>query len=343
MPPREYVTGETINVSMSLLRAMDRGLLQTDCGSFEEAVVLADALTLPAVPGDDRHCQGNAARCAVELALLDAFGKHFQRPLSDVTRQLARPHLYEAKQRVQYSGVITSARGFKARTMGLMMRIYGFRQVKVKVGMEGHDDPQRLQAIRSRTGAKMDIRIDANEAWSPGEAAERIRALEPFGITSVEQPLPHWAAGHLAELRNQVRTPIMLDESLCSEVDANRAAEEGLCDIFNLRLSKCGGFTRSLRLAVLAKKAGLCCQLGCQVGETSILSAAGRHFAASVSGLRYLEGSYDSRLVGEALGKKNITFGWGGWAPAFTGGGLGIEIDDAALKRVTFHSEQLFA
>jgi L-Ala-D/L-Glu epimerase len=338
--PREYVTGETIDQSVALIRDMDRGYLNADCISFEESVSLADALMLPEVPGDDRQCQGNAARCAVELALLDAFGKHFKQPLSNVTRQLA-PQLFEPKARVQYSGVITSARGFKARTMGLMMRIYGFRQVKVKVGMEGYDDPERLRAIRSRIGAKMDIRLDANEAWSPQEAAERIRALEPFNISSIEQPLHQSAASSLAELRREVRTPIMLDESLCSETDGQRAADEGLCDIFNLRLSKCGGFTRSLRLAVLAKKHGLSCQLGCQVGETAILSAAGRHFATSVAGLRYLEGSYDSRLVREALGKKNITFGWGGWAPALAGGGLGIEIDEAALKRVTFRSEQI--
>jgi muconate cycloisomerase len=337
--PREYVTGETIDVSMSLLRELDRDGLRTNCESFVEAVGLADALELPAIPGDDRHCQGNAARCALELALLDAFGKHFQQPLSAVTRQLA-PELYEMLPRVQYSGIITSARGFKARTMGLIMRLYGFRQLKVKVGMAGYDDPARLQAIRSRTGSKMDIRIDANEAWTPAEAPSRIQALAPFDISSVEQPLSHVDAGHLPALRRQVPTAIMLDESLCSEVDGMRAVEEGLCDIFNLRLSKCGGFTRSLRLASLAKKHGLSCQLGCQVGETAILSAAGRHFAASVAGLRYLEGSYDRRLVGEALGKKDITFGWGGWAPALGGFGLGIEIDDAALARVTTQAEQ---
>jgi muconate cycloisomerase len=338
--PREYVTGETIDVSESLLREMDRKLLQVNCASFADAVNLADALELPALPGDDRHCLGNAARCALELALLDAFGKHFQQSLSNVTRQLA-PELFEPKPRVQYSGVITSARGFKARTMGLIMRLYGFRQIKVKVGMEGYNDAARLKAIRARTGSRMDIRIDANEAWASGVAAEHIQALEPFGISSVEQPLSHADAGHLPELRRRIRTPIMLDESLCSETDGVRAVEAGLCDIFNLRLSKCGGYTRSLRLASLAKKHSLSCQLGCQVGETAILSAAGRHFAASVAGLRYLEGSYDRRLVGEALGQKDITFGWGGWAPALSGFGLGIELDDAALKRVTTHAEQI--
>src|SRR5438045_7768492 len=105
--------------------------------------------------------------------------------------------------------------------------------------------------------------------------------------------------------------PIMLDESLCCDVDAERAVRGGWCDLFNLRLSKCGGFIPTLRLAQLARRHGLNCQLGCQVGETAVLSAAGRHFAASVAGLRYLEGSYDRHLVREALGTSDLTFGWG--------------------------------
>ena len=43
-------------------------------------------------------------------------------------------------------------------------------------------------------------------------------------------------------------TPIMLDESLTSEHDARRAIDSGTCDLFNIRLSKCGGFLSSLRL-----------------------------------------------------------------------------------------------
>ena len=73
----------------------------------------------------------------------------------------------------------------------------------------------------------------------------------------------------------------------------------------------------------------------------AILSAAGRHFAASVGGLRYVEGSYDRYLVREALGTRNLTFGRGGWAKALKGGGLGVEIDPAALRRVTVRSRRL--
>jgi muconate cycloisomerase len=96
-----------------------------------------------------------------------------------------------------------------------------------------------------------------------------------------------------------------------------------------------------LRLAQFARAHGLGCQLGCQVGETALLSAAGRHFACSVDGLRYLEGSYDRHLVRESLSTRDITFRWGGWAPALPGSGLGATVDPQALERVTVRKEPL--
>lgn len=338
--PRQYVTGETIDTAIDLLKRTElRGQLEA-CGDFEKAVRMAERLELAAVPGDERRCQGNAARCAVETAVLDAYGQRFGQPVSAITKLLA-PDLYQPRDQVQYSGAITSAQGgMKLRLAAWRLRIYRFRQIKVKVGIEGHDDPYRLRIIRGRVGST-DLRVDANEAWSPGEAAERIRALEPHGIRAVEQPIAHEHFGRLAELRRQVKTPIMLDESLCGRVDAERAVGEKACDLFNIRLSKCGGFIPSLRLAQLAKQSGLGYQLGCQVGETAILSAAGRHWASSVADIRYLEGSYDRHLVKESLGTADITFGWGGWAPALGGPGLGVRIDPAALQRVAIRQELL--
>jgi muconate cycloisomerase len=214
--------------------------------------------------------------------------------------------------------------------------------VKVKVGIPGYDDAGRLRAIRSFiVGRNLDLRVDANEAWSPAEAVERIRALEPAGISSVEQPVPHAQADDLAMVRKQVKVPIMLDESLCSTTDAERAVERGTCDLFNLRLSKCGGFIPTVRLAQFARRHGIGYQLGCQIGETALLSAAGRHFACGVAGLRHAEGSYDRHLVREALGTTDLTFGWGGWAPALTGPGLGMTVDPQALERVTIRSQAL--
>jgi muconate cycloisomerase len=338
--PREYVTGETIDSARALLRTSDLAAQLEDCRDFAAAAALAERLRLAPVPGDDRACQGNAARCAVELALLDAYGRHFGASVADVTRLLAAD-LYEPRPQVYYSGIITSSQGMKLRWAAWKMRIYGFRQLKIKVGIDGQDDVARLAIVRRRLGRRADLRIDANEAWSGHDAGRRIAALKPFGITSVEQPLPHAEVAMLAELRRSAGVPIMLDESLCSLVDAERAIVGQTCDLFNLRLSKCGGFIPSLRLAQLARRHGLACQLGCQVGETALLSAAGRYFAASVGGLRYVEGSYDRHLVREALACEDITFGWGGKAPALAGPGLGVTLDEAALERVAQRKEVL--
>jgi L-Ala-D/L-Glu epimerase len=338
--PREYVTSETAETAIDLLKKSGLAAQLTPCEDFAQAVAMIERIRPAAVPGDDRGCKGNAARCALELALLDAYGREYYEPLSTVTRLLA-PDIYEPKPRVRYSAAITSARGNKARFAALAMRLYRFKHLKVKVGIPGHEDVKRLRMIRRWAGRSMDIRIDANEAWSPAEAAARIHELEPFAISAVEQPVPHADVNSLAELRRQVQTPILLDESLCSMTDAERAVEHGTCDSFNVRLSKCGGYIPSLRLMQFAKQHGLTCQLGCQVGETAILSAAGRHFAATVSGLRAVEGSYDRHLVREPLGTEDLTFGWGGWAPILVSTGHGAIIDPAALERVTVRKETL--
>ncbi len=339
--PRDYVTGETIDFALDLLKRSDLAKqFDADTENFVQAVHLAERLKLTASPKDDRGILGNAARCAMELAVLDAFGRAFGEPLSRVT-ELVAPELYKFRDRVQYSGVIGNPRGWKKRAYPLVYRLAGFSQVKLKVGIEGQDDVKRTKLMRRWLGRKIDLRIDANEAWSPAEVTPRIAELEPFGITSVEQPVRHEDVACLADVRKQVKTPIMLDESLCGEVDAERAIRGGWCDLFNLRLSKCGGFIPSLRLAQLAKRHNLGYQLGCQVGETAILSAAGRHFATSVADIRYLEGSYDRHLVWESLAVEDLTFRRNGSAPAIIGSGLGFALDAARLDWVTKRKETL--
>jgi L-alanine-DL-glutamate epimerase-like enolase superfamily enzyme len=338
--PRDYVTGETVESCIELLKRSDLEKQLTPANDFAEAVQVAERIKLAEVPGDDRGIQGNAARCAVELAVLDAFGRSFGEPLMNVTKLVA-PDLYEAREEVRYSGAITKAKGWKAAVYPFVMRLMGFKHLKVKVGIPGYDDAKRLRAARRWGGKKMDIRIDANEAWMPDDAREHIHALRNFGISSVEQPLKHEDAAALAALREQSPIPVMLDESLCGMVDAERAVAGKWCDLFNIRLSKCGGFIPSLRLAQFAVRHGLGYQLGCQVGETAILSAAGRHFATSVKGIRYLEGSYDRHLVWEALSKEDLTFRRGGRVRILVGCGLAVDIDPDRVTWVTQRKENL--
>jgi muconate cycloisomerase len=337
--PREYVTGETIDSAMDLLGRSDLQAQMEPCGDFRAAVLVAERLRLAPISGDDRGCKGNGARCAVELAVLDAYGRRYGLPLSAAVN-VAAPDLLEPKPWVHYSGAITTgSTGLKIRALAFGMWLLDFSHIKVKVGIEGHDDVERLRLIRKRAGSKMDLRIDANEAWPAVVAAERMLALKPFNISAVEQPVPHEEVASLEGIRKQTGMPVMLDESLCGMVDAERAAAGGWCDLFNIRLSKCGGFLPSLRLAQFAVQHGLRYQLGCQIGETAILSAAGRHFASAVKGLHAVEGSYDRHLVREALGTTEMTFGRGGWARALTGSGLGVEVDAGALTRVTVREQ----
>ena len=140
--------------------------------------------------------------------------------------------IFALRRRCRYSGVITSKSSLTREVFSaLKNRLNWFKQVKIKVGTEGQDDPRRLLALRRALGRKMDVRIDANEAWSPDEVVERIGELEPFGITAVEQPVPHEQVACLREVRRRVRTPIMLDESLCSRRDAERAVADETCEI----------------------------------------------------------------------------------------------------------------
>lgn len=341
--PREYVTGETIDTAFEHLLHSDLAVQLAD--RFTNVPELIDIctrlkLTHPIV-GNGRECFGNAARAAVELSILDAAMRSFGEPLSAITAHVPETlAIRESKPRVQYSGAITPSERWKEWLKAKAMSWLGFRQIKVKVGVRGYDDVECLRRVRKSAGPGMDLRIDANEAWHCSELEERLAPLLPFGISSIEQPVPHAEVEQLAKIRERLQILIMLDESLCDFDDARRAIEQGTCDLFNLRISKCGGFLNTLRLAALANSAGLGYQLGCQVGETGILSAAGRHFACSVGGIRYLEGSYDRYLVRERLTREDLTFGRGGYAPALTEAGLGVHVDDAAVLRVTVKEER---
>ena len=125
----------------------------------------------------------------------------------------------------------------------------------------------------------------------------------------------------------------MADESVVTYNDAKNLIEHNACDYFNLRISKCGGLYRSLAIAHLAEQENVKLQLGCLVGETAILSAAGRHIAAYLSNIQFIEGSYSTLLLEEDIAKEEIVFGNEGKAPVLTGHGLGVNIQKEILNK----------
>ncbi len=335
--PRSYVTGETIESAFSALLAFDTPRHVGDPANMEQVVQRLDSLILPETQADPRGMNGNAARCALELSLLDAYARHFGTSVTEAIRffDATRDMRTAAPSPVRYSGAITAESAKKERISAWKMRIYGFAQMKIKVGVAGQNDPARLATLRRILGRSMDIRLDANEAWHADEVVQKVRPLLPFAPTALEQPLPHAEVEALAELRPQLGVPVMLDESLCGYPDATRAIEHGLADILNVRISKCGGLLPTLRIMALARRSGLGLQLGCHPGETGLLSAAGRHLASNITGLRYVEGSYDRHVLAENVTAEDITFGYGGRARPLKGPGLGVTVDLDSLERMT--------
>ncbi len=339
--PREYVTGETIDSAMTLLREVNwQKPLAGKIENIEDVIDRCNQIQLAPVGTGHRDCFGNSARCALEIAILDAITRACEKPISSLFDYVEGvSSIREDFEKVQYSAVITPCGTIREIYRALKYRYYKFRHCKVKVGVPGVSDTNSLSRIRRVLGKKCDIRIDANESWNSDDFVKKHDALKQYGISSIEQPVPHEDVSCLTEIRKQISTPVMLDESLCSFSDAENSIENQTCDLFNIRLSKCGGIIPSLKIAVLANQNGLGYQMGCQVGETGILSAAGRHFACSIKNICYREGSYDRFLVRERLTEEDLTFGYRGMAPALKGPGLGVTIDEESLSRVVQSQE----
>ena len=252
---------------------------------------------------------GNAARCALELAVLDAYGRRFGRPLGDAVRLADVPGLCGSARGRRGSGTAGRSRPSSSRQRAVSawkIWLYGFApgQAQGRRRRPGRPGPAARPAQDPRASGST-CGSTPTRRGRASEVVERVRPLLPFRPSVLEQPVKHAEVDALAELRPRLGMPVMLDESLCGYPDAVRSIERGTADLFNVRLSKCGGIIPSLRIIGLAQRSGVGVQLGCHPGETALLSAAGRHVASNVRGLRYVEGSYDSHiLAGEPDGRR---------------------------------------
>lgn len=141
----------------------------------------------------------------------------------------------------------------------------GFRRVKLKF-VKG-DDPsvcvgvEMLKAVRGRFPTEV-FHIDCNSSLSLEHDRELLLSLDQFKLAMIEQPLSADDVADHAELRQMIKTPICLDESLNSLDRARQALAQESCTIFNIKPARCGGLTVSLQIAALARKAGVPCWIG---------------------------------------------------------------------------------
>ncbi len=132
----------------------------------------------------------------------------------------------------------------------------GFDALKVKVGAQSvAEDAERLRAVRDRVGGSVELRADANGAWTHRQARQAIEAFAEFGVSYVEQPL---SADDLAGHRQLRAGPVevALDESL-REYDIDEILDAGAADVVVVKPMVLGGPDRARETALAAREAGV--------------------------------------------------------------------------------------
>ncbi len=210
-----------------------------------------------------------AARCALNVALLDGAARRAGLPLYDFLSLSFREHHHVTSYSI---GLDTPERLRKKVAAAAPFPI-----LKLKVG--DANDLQNLAALRSVAPTKP-LRLDANEAWRTREEAlrqlERFAAADPL-IQFVEQPMPRDAGeADLRWLKARSPLPLFADEACHSPRDIPRCAE-GFHGI-NVKLVKTGGITGAVETLAAARRAGLQTMIGCMI-ETSALISAAAHLA----------------------------------------------------------------
>jgi L-Ala-D/L-Glu epimerase len=332
--PRAYVSGEHRDGAFALLRdsilpALAGRTFQSlsEVGSFLEKCdgQAPSEWVRPEVPQ-------TSAWCSVDLALLDAFGKAFGEPVSLGDQ----PPAADALRRYRYSGVVSAGRGWPYAISLLKMRAFRFPHVKLKVEQDGAE--QAAKTARRLLGRRVDLRVDANMAWDVEQALEAIGELRTVGIQSFEQPIPAADLAGLKRLVAESSAGIVADEGLTNRESLQTLISHRACTGANVRISKCGGLVGAYARCREALDAGLMLQVGCQVGESSLLSAAHltllQALAPLTPGVRYAEGCFGGHLLREDPVSPSVQFGYGGRPPRRpAGAGLGVQVDQAMLER----------
>lgn len=266
--------------------------------------------------GPPKRGSAPQARTAWELAELDLQARRRGKPLGDPGAD-AIPVNTTLPAGPPEEVAEAAAAGLRA----------GYSCFKVKVGLP--DDVDRVAAVREAIGPWPALRVDANGAWTPDEAATRLTSLEPFDLQLVEQPCA--TLEEMAELRPRIGLPIAADESIHSAEDVRRAASLGACGAVNVKLSASGGFGPARATLRAAHEAGLLAWVSSTLdgpwGIAAALQLAAGERLTLACGLATL-GLFDAEIAAA------LPAPVGGLMGVPQGPGLGVEVSERALADV---------
>jgi len=266
-------------------------------------------------------------KAGIQIALWDILGKVAGLPVYRLLGGAVRDFV---TTKFSVSGLEPA----KAAEVAAWAVAQGFRTMKVKVGIDPDQDVARVRAVREAIGPDIRLGVDANGGWAPRVAIQTIRRLYAYNIFFAEQPVADLDIAWLADVRRQVDVPVMADESVYSLQDALAIVRAGAADILSVYVGKGGGIGAARKIAAVAEAAGLTCTVGSNL-ELGVACAAMIHLAMATSAIGAEEFPcdiltpffYESDLLVESL---PIT---AGSARPFDRPGLGVELDEAQLRR----------
>jgi L-alanine-DL-glutamate epimerase-like enolase superfamily enzyme len=265
LPPYDGVSLDAAEASLAALAELIAD------GDAAEREALLDAAWASGAPA--------CAIAGLDLALWDLAGRRAGRSVAALLGAPAGAH-------VEVNATIAAGDRAGAAAAASAAARAGYTCIKVKVGIG--DDAGRLAAVRAATGRQVQLRVDANGAWTQEpEALAALEALAPAGLELAEEPMHGVDA--LRRLRASAPVPIAMDETAA---DAGAWAA-GATDFVCLKLSRCGGISALLSAARAARAAGsevyLASNLDGPLGVAGALHAAATLGPLPACGLATLE------------------------------------------------------
>jgi muconate cycloisomerase len=265
----------------------------------------------------------NFAKCAVETALLDAWGKRVGLPVSELVGGRLRDRLPVAWTLASGDTVVDIA---EAEQMLQRRRHNAF---KLKIGRRSIDqDIEHVAAVKRALGNTASVRVDVNMAWSEVEAKKGLAALEAAGCDLVEQPVESAVA--LGRLAARFDIPIMADESLQGPETAFALARTSAADVFAVKIAQSGGLYQAGRVAAIADAASIGLYGGTML-EGAIGTIASAHLFSTFPKLTWGTELFGPLLLAEELVTEPLQYeDFELVVP--TGNGLGVELDGDRLR-----------
>ena len=264
--------------------------------------------------------------CGLEMALLDI---HSKRDGYDIGMLLSEEPL---RTTVPVNTVIGAQSVEDVFISALSAKQRGFSCVKLKVGNTKNPaiDIERIAAARSALGSDIQLRLDANEAWTLEEARTILSQCVSYRIQYVEQPLPRRDLTGIQHLRRTISIPIALDESVSSLESAQRVLRYGAADILVIKPQLAGGLYRSRQIITEAAQRKVQCVITTTI-ESGISLAAALHLAAASPEVTLACGFATGHLLLDDLITDDIPIS-NGFIHVPTQPGLGVTLDEEALQ-----------